>query len=72
MKTKSMEDARMKTQKTVTYVGGSKGGTGKSLVSMALVDYLRRTFPEDKILLIETDSSNPGVCPLYLHLRVPF
>jgi hypothetical protein len=57
-----MESASMK---TVTYVGGSKGGTGKSLVSMALVDYFRRTFPEDKILLIETDSSNPDVGRLY-------
>jgi hypothetical protein len=51
--------------KNLTYVGGSKGGTGKSLVCMALVDYLRRTFPGDEILLIETDSSNPDVGRLY-------
>lgn len=51
--------------KNLTYVGGSKGGTGKSLVCMALVDYFRRTFPEEEILLIETDSSNPDVGRLY-------
>lgn len=51
--------------KNVTYVGGSKGGTGKSLTSMALVDYLRKTFPDDKVMLIDTDSSNPDVGRLY-------
>jgi hypothetical protein len=51
--------------KNLVYVGGSKGGTGKSLVCMALVDYFRRIFPEDEILLIETDSSNPDVGRLY-------
>jgi hypothetical protein len=51
--------------KNLTYVGGSKGGTGKSLFCMALVDYVRKTFPEDEVLLIETDSSNPDVGRLY-------
>jgi hypothetical protein len=51
--------------KNLTYVGGSKGGTGKSLFSMALVDYFRKIFPGDEILLIETDSSNPDVGRLY-------
>jgi hypothetical protein len=51
--------------KNLIYVGGSKGGTGKSLVCMALMDYFRKTFPEDEILLIETDSSNPDVGRLY-------
>jgi hypothetical protein len=51
--------------KNLTYVGGSKGGTGKSLVCMSLVDYFRKVFPEDEILLIETDSSNPDVGRLY-------
>jgi hypothetical protein len=46
-------------------VGGSKGGTGKSIVCMALVDYFRKNFPSDEILLFETDSSNPDVGRLY-------
>jgi hypothetical protein len=32
---------------------------------MALVDYFRKTFPEDEVLLFETDSSNPDVGRLY-------
>jgi hypothetical protein len=51
--------------KNLVYVGGSKGGTGKSMVCMALVDYFRKSFPRDEILLIETDSSNPDVGRLY-------
>jgi hypothetical protein len=51
--------------KNLVYVGGSKGGTGKSMVCMALVDYFRKSFPEDEILLVETDSSNPDVGRLY-------
>jgi hypothetical protein len=51
--------------KNLIYVGGSKGGTGKSMVCMALVDYVRKISPEDEILLFETDSSNPDVGRLY-------
>ena len=52
-------------KKTLIYVGGSKGGTGKSMVCIALVDYLRKTFPKDTVLLCETDTSNPDVGRLY-------
>jgi hypothetical protein len=51
--------------KNLVYVGGSKGGTGKSMVCMALMNYFRTTFPQDEIMLIETDSSNPDVGRLY-------
>ena len=51
--------------KNLVYVGGSKGGTGKSMVCMSLVNYFRTTFPQDEIMLIETDSSNPDVGRLY-------
>ena len=51
--------------KNIVYVGGSKGGTGKSMVCSALVDYFRKSFPKDEILLFETDSSNPDVGRLY-------
>jgi hypothetical protein len=41
------------------YVGGSKGGVGKSKLAFALLDYLREKGA--KILLLETDTSNPDV-----------
>lgn len=40
-------------------VGGSKGGVGKSFVTLALVDYLRRAGAH--VVLVETDTSNPDV-----------
>ena len=43
----------------ILYVGGSKGGVGKSKLAFALIDYL--TEKENKILLLETDTSNPDV-----------
>lgn len=44
-------------------VGGGKGGVGKSMVSMSLVDFLMN---EDKnVLLVETDNSNPDVLKCY-------
>ena len=43
----------------IYYVGGSKGGVGKSLMAFALIDYLASH--GNKILLIESDNSNPDV-----------
>ncbi|MEX3899899.1 protein mobD [Paraburkholderia sp. BR10954] len=40
-------------------IGGSKGGVGKSFVTLALVEYLRRT--DVHTVLVETDTSNPDV-----------
>ncbi|MGF6956347.1 protein mobD [Paraburkholderia youngii] len=40
-------------------VGGSKGGVGKSFVTLALVEYLRRT--DVHTVLVETDTSNPDL-----------
>jgi len=48
--------------KPIYLVGGSKGGTGKTMVSLALLDYLRDKGP---VLLIETDNSNPDVSKTY-------
>jgi hypothetical protein len=62
---KSDQEKSEKHMKNLAYVGGSKGGTGKSMVCMALVHYFRTVFPQDEILLIETDSSNPDVGRLY-------
>lgn len=44
-------------------VGGGKGGTGKSLVSMALIDAL--TDSGRDIFLLETDNANPDVLKAY-------
>ena len=42
---------------TIFYVGGSKGGVGKSKLSFALIDHLIAR--KKKVLLLETDTSNP-------------
>jgi hypothetical protein len=49
--------------KPIYLVGGSKGGVGKSIVSMALSDLLLQR--DEKILLIESDTSNPDVFKCY-------
>jgi len=49
--------------KDIYLIGGSKGGVGKSIVSMALIDYFLDK--KENILLIETDTSNPDVYKNY-------
>lgn len=46
---------------TLFAVGGCKGGVGKTMVTLALMDYLLRR--DRPILLIEADTSNPDVWP---------
>jgi hypothetical protein len=43
----------------IYYIGGSKGGVGKSKLAFALIDYLSAR--GNNVLLLETDSSNPDV-----------
>lgn len=50
--------------KSIYLIGGSKGGVGKSLVTMATVDYLQEQRGES-VLLIESDTSNPDVWKAY-------
>jgi hypothetical protein len=45
------------------WVGGSKGGVGKSLVAVATVDHLMER--GEKVLLVECDTSNPDVWKMY-------
>jgi hypothetical protein len=53
-------------QNTIFYVGGSKGGVGKSIVSTVLVQFLIDKFGHEKTVhLIETDESNPDVGRIY-------
>ena len=49
--------------KPIYLVGGGKGGVGKSLVSMALIDYLRQR--QEAVTLIECDNSNSDVWKAY-------
>lgn len=44
--------------KKAIWVGGAKGGVGKSMVGMGLIDYLRQTCEP---MLVETDTKNPDV-----------
>ncbi len=51
---------------TIFYVGGGKGGVGKSMVSITLVQFLIDRYGDSKtIRLIETDESNPDVGRMY-------
>jgi hypothetical protein len=51
---------------TIFYVGGGKGGVGKSVVSITLIQFLIDKFGDGKsIHLIETDESNPDVGRIY-------
>jgi hypothetical protein len=49
--------------KPIYIVGGSKGGVGKSAVSIGVIDTLQER--SEKILLIESDTSNPDVWKMY-------
>ena len=49
--------------KKIFLIGGSKGGVGKSMVSMAIIDYLQEQ--DESVLLIESDTSNPDVWKNY-------
>ncbi|GHV44867.1 hypothetical protein FACS1894204_02730 [Synergistales bacterium] len=51
---------------TIFYVGGGKGGVGKSMISLTLVQYLIDKYGDTKTIhLIETDESNPDVGRVY-------
>ncbi len=49
----------------VVFVGGNKGGVGKSLASMALIDYWLSQKPAKPVFLVKTDTSNPDVAHAY-------
>ena len=56
---------------TIFYVGGGKGGVGKSMVSITLVQFLIDKYGDHKTVhLIETDESNPDVGRVY-RKRIP-
>ena len=44
-------------------IGGTKGGVGKSIVTMSILDYL--TLDNKSVCLVETDTGNPDVWKTY-------
>lgn len=49
----------------ILFIGGAKGGVGKSMMTVAAIDYyLHRELPEP-VVLIETDTANPDVGKIY-------
>jgi cellulose biosynthesis protein BcsQ len=59
----------MNSNPDMCYVGGSKGGVGKSLFSFALVNYLLNQ--ERNVLLVDTDTDNPDVYKAHKSLVLP-
>jgi cellulose biosynthesis protein BcsQ len=59
----------MNENSSMYYVGGSKGGVGKSLFSFALADYLLSQ--ERNVLLVDTDTDNPDVFKAHDTLELP-
>lgn len=49
--------------KNIYLIGGSKGGVGKSFVTMSVIDYLQER--NENVLLVESDTSNPDVYKAY-------
>ena len=49
--------------KSIYLIGGSKGGVGKSLLTMATIDFLMER--GESVLLVESDTSNPDVWKTY-------
>ena len=49
-----------KNSRFLYFIGGSKGGVGKSILSMILADFLTQC-RHRKIILVESDTSNPDV-----------
>ncbi|MCL2009131.1 MAG: hypothetical protein FWG71_01120 [Synergistaceae bacterium] len=51
---------------TIYYIGGSKGGVGKSIITTVLIQFLIDRYGEKKTIhLVETDESNPDVGRIY-------
>lgn len=54
-----------KQAKTLYIIGGGKGGVGKSMLTMALLDYLLSEAKNERVTLVETDPANPDVYKSY-------
>ncbi len=54
----NVSDAAGNSSGRIYWVGGSKGGVGKSMMTLATVDHLLEQ--RANVLLVECDTSNPG------------
>jgi hypothetical protein len=59
----ALEDISASSGKPIYWIGGSKGGVGKSMVAMATMDQLLGR--NERVLLVECDTSNPDVWKTY-------
>lgn len=55
----------MKKSATIYIIGGGKGGVGKTMVSIAMVDWRGNEGAGNHVTLIETDDSNPDAYKSY-------
>jgi MinD-like ATPase involved in chromosome partitioning or flagellar assembly len=53
----------------IYWIGGSKGGVGKSMMTVVILDYLLEQ--GEKVLLVECDTSNPDVWKAYSNETEP-
>jgi len=58
-----MSESDQGTNRRIYWIGGSKGGVGKSMMTIATIDYV--VSRGDKVLLVECDTSNPDVWMAY-------
>ena len=61
-----MSKSNVNLQLYLYFIGGSKGGVGKSILSMILADFLTK-YKGRKIILVESDTSNPDVGKTFAH-----
>ena len=59
----NVSDAAGNSSGRIYWVGGSKGGVGKSMMTLATVDHLLEQ--RANVLLVECDTSNPDVWKAY-------
>jgi hypothetical protein len=59
----ALESRRERSGQPIYWIGGSKGGVGKSMVAMATMDLLLGR--NERVLLVECDTSNPDVWKTY-------
>jgi len=58
-----MSEPNEVTNRRIYWIGGSKGGVGKSMMTLATLDFVMSR--GDKVLLVECDTSNPDVWQAY-------
>jgi CO dehydrogenase nickel-insertion accessory protein CooC1 len=57
------ENAKGTNRRRIYWIGGCKGGVGKSMLTSATIDYLLDA--GSQVVLVESDTSNPDVFKSY-------